>query len=111
MQKSTARGVPFKAALMTGTLLALAGLAIKVSSRSSTKDLAALPIDPATDYEMALARFAQVQAQEEADAALNPVCHSKLLTHGRKVERAIILMHGMTNCPQQYVELAPLLYE
>lgn len=111
MQRQTTRGVALKAALMTGTLLALAGLAIKVSSRFSTKDLAALPIDPATDYEMALARFAQVQAQEEADASLNPVCHSKLLTHGRKVERAIILMHGMTNCPQQYVELAPLFYE
>jgi len=111
MQRRTTRGVALKAALLTGTLLALAGLAIKVSSRFSTKDLAALRIDPATDYEMALARFAQVQAQEEAGAPLNPVCHSQLLTHGSKVERAIILMHGMTNCPQQYVELAPLFYE
>lgn len=111
MQRQTKRGVSFKAVLLTGTLLALAGLAIKVSSRFSTKGMAALSLDPATDYEMALARFAQVQAQEEADAALNPVCHSKLLTHGSKVERVIVLMHGMTNCPQQYVELAPLFYE
>lgn len=112
MQRQATRGLALKAALITGTPLALAGLAMKVSSRSSTKGLAALPLDPATDYEMALERYAQVQAQEEGDEALlNPVCHSKLLTHGRKVERAIILMHGMTNCPQQYVELAPLFYE
>lgn len=112
MQRQTTRGLALKAALITGTLLALAGLAMKVSSRSSKKGLAALPIDPATDHEMALERYVQVQAQEEGDEALlNPVCHSKLLTHGRKVDRAIILMHGMTNCPQQYVELAPLFYE
>ena len=67
--------------------------------------------NPALDYDSAIARFAQVQAQEEADSTLNPVCYSKLLSHGRKMERAIVLMHGMTNCPQQYVELAPLFYE
>ncbi len=66
---------------------------------------------PALDYDSAMTRFAQVQAQEEANSALNAVCYSKLLSHGRKMERAIILMHGMTNCPQQYVELAPLFYE
>jgi len=67
--------------------------------------------NPAPDYDSAVARFGQVQAQEEADSTLNPVCRSKLLTHGRKMERAIVLMHGMTNCPQQYVALAPLFYE
>lgn len=67
--------------------------------------------NPALDYDSAIARFAQEEAQEEADSTLNPVCYSKLLTHGRKMERAIVLMHGMTNCPQQYVELAPLFYE
>src|SRR5205823_11845842 len=87
------------------------GLALKASTRSSTDELSAHSIDPATDYETAMARFAQVQAQEEADEALNPVCRSKLLTHGSKTEGVIILMHGMTNCPQQFVELAPKFYE
>jgi hypothetical protein len=49
--------------------------------------------------------------QEEANQLLNPVCHSQVLSHGRTMERAIIFMHGMTNCPQQYVELAPPFYE
>ena len=111
MQKKSTRRGSFKVAFGTGAALALAWLVLKVSNRSSTDALASQSIDPATDYESALARFAQVQALEEAKETLNPVCCSKLLTHGYKTERVIILMHGMTNCPQQFVEFAPILYE
>jgi esterase/lipase len=111
MQKRRTRSGIFKGALGTGTVLALSWLVLKVSNRSSTDALASQSIDPATDYESAIARFAQVQAQKEGDETLNPVCHSKLLTHGNKTERVIILMHGMTNCPQQFVQLAPILFE
>lgn len=88
------------AELVTGSIVRL----------SSTK-LEAPVDDPAADYEKATARFAEVQALEKKIAAFNPVCYSKLLTHGRKMPRAIILMHGMTNCPEQYVQLAPLFFE
>jgi len=111
MQKRITRGDILKIAIGAGAALALTGLALKASTLLSTDTLSANSIDPATDYETAIARFAQVQAQEEADETLNPVCRSKLLTHGSKTERVIILMHGMTNCPQQFVELAPKLYE
>lgn len=36
---------------------------------------------------------------------MNPVCQTQFLTHGQKVERAILLLHGYTNCPQQFLEL------
>jgi esterase/lipase len=111
MQKRITHSGILKVAFGAGAALALTGLALKASTRSSTDALSAHSIDPAIDYETAMARFAQVQAQEEADETLNPVCRSKLLTHGRKTERVIILMHGMTNCPQQFVELAPKFYE
>lgn len=111
MQKRRTRNGILKAALGTGTVLALSWLALKVSNRSSTDELAMNSIDPAIDYESAMARFAHIQALEEAKGTLNPVCYSKLLTHGYKTERVIILMHGMTNCPQQFVELAPIFYE
>jgi len=111
MQKRRTRSAILKVALGTGTALALSWLVLKASNRSSTDALASQSIDPATDYESAMARFAQVQTQEEAEGTLNPVCCSKLLTHGNKTERVIILMHGMTNCPQQFVELAPIFYE
>ncbi len=111
MQKRITRNVALKAACEAGALVALSGLALKAFTRQATDGLDTVQGDPATDYETAMARFAQVQAQEEANDALNPVCRSKLLTHGSKKERVIILMHGMTNCPQQFVELAPKFYE
>ena len=111
MQKRRTHSGILKVAFGAGAALALTGLVLKASNRSSTDALASHSNDPATDYETAMARFAQVQAQEEAEGILNPVCCSKLLTHGSKTERVIVLMHGMTNCPQQFVELAPIFYE
>jgi esterase/lipase len=111
MQKRSTRSGFLKVAFGTGAALSLAWLVLKAANRSSTDALASNTIDPATDYETAMARFAQIQDQEEAHRKLNPVCCSKLLTHGSKTERVIILMHGMTNCPQQFVELAPIFYE
>ena len=42
---------------------------------------------------------------------MNPVCQLKLITHDRKVERAIILVHGYTNCPQQFNTLGQQFYD
>lgn len=112
MSKRTTPGGAVKVALGAGALLAAAWAATRVVNHVSTGELDSYTNDPVRDYDSALARFAQVQAGEEkADQAINPVCHSKLLSHGHKVERAIVLMHGMTNCPRQFVELAPLFFE
>src|SRR5438034_4798432 len=111
MQQRRTRSVALKAALGAGAMLALTGFALKAFARQATDESGTMQGDPATDYETAMARFAQVQAQEEANETLNPVCRSKLLTHGSKIERVIVLMHGMTNCPQQFVDLAPRFYK
>src|SRR5215469_918404 len=42
---------------------------------------------PTADYAAALGRFQQIQAT--AGSELNPVCHSILLTHGQRTERAV----------------------
>lgn len=96
---------------LIGAFVALVFLVIRVVARPQSDDLEAYPEDPATDYEMAMARLAQVNVQEASIAGLNPVCHTTAITHGHKTERVIILMHGMTNCPAQFVEFAPLFYE
>src|SRR6266516_6857736 len=111
MQQGRSRSVALKAALGAGAILALTGFALKAFARQATDESGTVQGDPAADYETAMGRFAQVQAQEEADETLNPVCRSKLLTHGSKTERVIVLMHGMTNCPQQFVDLAPRFYK
>ncbi len=65
--------------------------------------LAAEP-NPALTYEEATARFEEV-ARREAGEDLIPACHSKLLTNGARAERAIVLFHGYTNCPQMFEQL------
>lgn len=64
---------------------------------------------PAADYAAALERLA---ALKESDSeAVNPACHTDLMTHGHTTDRVIALIHGMTNCPRQYSKLAPLFFE
>lgn len=67
---------------------------------------------PATTYAEAAARFEELSARDDSGAnPVNPLCRSQLLTHGEKVERAIVLVHGIPNCPQQYAKLGPLFHE
>jgi len=33
---------------------------------------------------------------------VNPLCHTRVYTHGERVERSLVLLHGFTNCPQQF---------
>jgi carboxylesterase len=63
---------------------------------------------PATTYDEARQRVAQLVAQETD--AINPLCRTRLLTHGYKTARVVILVHGFTNCPQQFCQLAERLY-
>lgn len=64
---------------------------------------------PATDYADAMEQLAALRALDTAE--INPQCGTQALTHGRATERAIVLIHGMTNCPRQYRRLAPLFFE
>jgi pimeloyl-ACP methyl ester carboxylesterase len=61
------------------------------------------------DYAAALGRFQQVQETEGPE--LNPVCHSILLTHGQRTERAVVFFHGYTNCPEQFRQLGQVFFE
>jgi alpha-beta hydrolase superfamily lysophospholipase len=67
---------------------------------------------PAATYAEAATRFEELSARDDSGAnPVNPLCRSQLLTHGEKVERAIVLVHGIPNCPQQYAKLGPLFHE
>lgn len=59
---------------------------------------------PTQSYTEARQRLALLTAQEGAD--LNPRCHTHLLDHGCQTERAIVFIHGYTNCPYQFHQLA-----
>lgn len=63
---------------------------------------------PARDYAEAVERYERVRAAE--DATINGECLPRLLTHGGKTGRAVVLLHGFTNCPKQFDSLAILLH-
>ncbi len=42
---------------------------------------------------------------------VNPACHTRLYTQGRRTERSLVLLHGFTNCPQQFDALGKHFYE
>ena len=65
--------------------------------------------DPARDYAAAINHFQEIQKVEGPE--LNPVCHSILLTHGMRTERAVVFFHGYTNCPEQFRELGQIFYD
>jgi hypothetical protein len=58
---------------------------------------------PVQSYAEAMQHVEILRGQEPPD--MNPVCRLQLMTHDKKVDRAIILVHGYTNCPQQFHEL------
>ena len=42
---------------------------------------------------------------------VNPVCQTRLYEHGRQTERAVVLLHGFTNCPRQFDDLGRRFFE
>jgi len=65
--------------------------------------------NPTADYAEAVRRFQKMQENEGPE--LNPVCRSILLTHGQRTEKAVLFLHGYTNCPQQFRQLGQIFYE
>jgi pimeloyl-ACP methyl ester carboxylesterase len=53
-----------------------------------------------------------VQGLKDLDGPnVNPVCHTRLYTHGRVTERSLVLLHGFTNCPRQFDDLGRDFFE
>jgi len=63
---------------------------------------------PARSYEESVQRIEAFMSREPA--AMNPACHLLFMTHGRKVNSVIVLVHGYTSCPRQFRELGQALY-
>lgn len=63
---------------------------------------------PTKSYAQALQRIETLRVQDSA--AMNPVCRVQLLTQGQRVGQVIVLVHGYTSCPQQFMELGKRFY-
>jgi carboxylesterase len=91
--------------LVLGIVLLIVFLILKPWNISN---LASHP-HPVHSYAEALQRVDRLRAQEPP--GMNPVCRIQLMTHDKKVQRAIILVHGYTNCPQQFKALGQQFYD
>ncbi len=49
--------------------------------------------------------------QELDGPNVNPLCHTRVYSHGHRVERSLVLLHGFTNCPQQFDTLGRGFFE
>jgi alpha-beta hydrolase superfamily lysophospholipase len=58
---------------------------------------------PVGNYDQALQRIDDLRTS--ASDRLNPACLPQFMTHGHKVEHAIVFAHGYTNCPKQFQAL------
>jgi pimeloyl-ACP methyl ester carboxylesterase len=59
---------------------------------------------PALSYDEACARF-DALLREDTEA-VDPESRSQLITPGHRTQRAIVLFHGLTNCPRQFRSLS-----
>ena len=64
---------------------------------------------PIQNYEEAVQRIDSLRADRQSE--MNPDCVFQFLTHGQKVQNAIILVHGYTNCPAQFGALGQQFYD
>ena len=64
---------------------------------------------PAQSYSDALHLVDILRGKEKQK--MNPVGRLQLMSHNSKTERAIILVHGYTSCPEQFHELGQRFYD
>jgi len=75
----------------------------------SISELASRP-HPVASYEDAIAQVKILQEEDNQELARD-VCITKLFEHGQQTEHVIMLLHGFTNCPEQFNELGRQHYE
>src|SRR6266545_6046903 len=78
-------------------------------SSISISELESYP-KPITNYEEAISHVKAMQDEDNQDLARD-VCITKLYDHRAQTEHVIILLHGFTNCPEQFNELGRQYYE
>jgi pimeloyl-ACP methyl ester carboxylesterase len=66
--------------------------------------------NPVTSFEEALRRIADERRQDET-GDVRQICLPRLLEHGAPTDWAAVLLHGLTNCPEQFQEFGRRLFE
>ena len=64
---------------------------------------------PTSDYPSAMGLAATLKAADGPE--INPLCGTQVLDHGQRTERSVVLLHGYTNCPQQFSVMAQAYFD
>jgi carboxylesterase len=67
-------------------------------------DLSAAQASTPPDYEAAQARADELESQDGPE--VNELCRSRVYDKGERADVAVVLLHGYTNCPQQWDDIA-----
>ncbi|MGB7538906.1 MAG: alpha/beta fold hydrolase [Anaerolineales bacterium] len=92
--------------LLTGVIILGAGLFL--FRPLAVGNLVSRP-DPASDYQEAERRISAVRVRE--GERIIPDARLQYLTHGDRTDRAIVFVHGYTNCPRQFVKLGEMFFQ
>src|ERR1700690_2353038 len=65
--------------------------------------------NPIDGYDETAQRISILQAERASE--MNPDCVAKFMTHGQKVQHAIVMIHGYTSCPAQFQQLGQRYYD
>jgi carboxylesterase len=95
---------------VSGLVLAglLATIVIMALIPVGTGDIKSIS-NPAQDYADAAGRAAAIIADEEKSVC--DECQTRFYTHGEKTDKAVVLIHGLSNSPRQFQEMGEELYE
>jgi carboxylesterase len=63
------------------------------------------------DYAAAVDEARRVTEADRGNAAVLPECRSQLFSHGTRTAKAVLLLHGYTDCPRQMSGLARRFFE
>jgi carboxylesterase len=69
------------------------------------------PAPRSMTYAEASARITTLADAEKKESGIRPECRSHALLHGDVMAKAVLLLHGYTDCPAQFTDLAKLYYQ
>ncbi|MCC7543604.1 hypothetical protein IT415_02750 [bacterium] len=67
--------------------------------------------NPYDDYVLADQAAEALVAADKTNRDLNPDCSYRYLKQPARVERVLVIRHGLTNCPRQFDELAKIYHD
>ena len=103
MHRSRGRSAAFVSVVVLAPIVALMVVPVPTSGLDAE-------LNATVDYEQSLERFSEISSQDDSSGVFEP-CQSQLLEHGRRTEQVVVLFHGLTNCPKQFVDLGQELFE